>query len=277
MLKSLELFNLVPPTIYLYCDSFVDKEIKNVKYNGIIKTKIELNKYSGISRKEMETTPVILKHDGVEYELNLFTEFVLLKLEAIRWALTETQSGVYFSDTDICYFAPLPNIKNTKYKVLLSPHYIKPDYEAKFGFFNAGFLWLCDKEVLDMWFKASMTSTFFEQKSLETVSEYFKEKDSILYADMNVNYGWWRLFDGRKPVGDQIKEWNRRLPGFLNSGIYVKGKPLQSVHTHFFDTTYQIGAFNKYLFSLFNEYQYYPIIALLATLKNIVESSKQTA
>ena len=270
MLKTLELFNLVAPTIYLICDTYVSENIEKLGYTGKIKSRVELDKYSDLDRIMMERTKVIIKHNGIEFPTNMFTEFVLKKMDAMRWALSEDalSTGVFFSDADICYTAALPTIQVNKYKLFVSPHYINHESESKYGLYNVGFLWTNDINILDMWYKETMTSTYFEQKALDDVVEYYKKENRVSFADTNINYGWWRLLEGRKPASELEKEFTQRIPGFLNSGIMVSGKPLLSIHTHFLENKQPLTiVFNKWLIAKWNRYPFYPIILILKILK----------
>lgn len=271
MLKTLEIYNLTPPTIYLLADSFVADNVDKLNYSGIINIRIDLDKYEGFNRWQMEKMPAVMQCEGVDYPSTLWTELQLKKLDVIRWALDEcTSNGVFFSDADICYMATLPNIRNPKFKLLVSPHYIKKEVEDKFGIYNGGFLWTNDKNMLDIWYRETMTSTYFEQKALEPVVEHYKKTDSVLFGDVNINYGWWRLLDGRKSPAEQDKDWVQRIPGFLNSGMFINGKPLQSVHTHLLEMNHMTGTFNKWLLSKLSNFPFYPNIQLLNILKHLV-------
>ena len=264
MLKSLEIYNITPPNIYIFCDSYIAEQIgNNIKYSGCVKKRIELDKYNNYTRKEMEQMTLKIIYNNKEYSSCLWNEFMLKKIEVLKWALDDSKmdNGVFFSDTDICYFAALPNIINPIYKLFVSPHYINNISESQFGIYNGGFLWIKNYEILALWYEASLSSTFYEQKALENLVAYYKNQNAVLYGDMNINYGWWRMFESSKEPKELQNNWKQKLSGFLNSGIYINEKPLQSIHTHFFDNannTNFIKAFNHWILIKLHNYPFYP-------------------
>jgi len=223
MLKSLEFWNpRSVPTVYIFCDAAVKAAIPSFAYTGDIITNETLNAYTDLNRAAMERLP------GVQYK-NLFFDFVCEKLRLLEWVFTTTDtSGVLFCDADICFMGPLFSIPVTA-DIAVSPHKIREQDEARFGVYNAGMIWLRNKDIVSIWREECGTSHFYEQAAIEGV---VKRVDNVYEIPVSENYGWWRLWQGRKPAHELQKEWgiHRAMGG---CGITVHGRPLGSVHTHF--------------------------------------------
>jgi len=221
LLKSLEIFNANPPTVYLFCDLAISQTLPALKYPGKLVVKEVLNRYSGLNRASMESLP------GKKYS-TLFFDFTMEKVGLLKWVL-ETESNTLFCDADICFLAPLPEIPSGKL-VGLSPHMIRLRDEAKYGKYNAGFMWFSSKDALLLWEKACGTSRFFEQAALEDVAAAF---DSSLHLfPVTQNYGWWRLWQGEEPPQALLKRWSVTMRP-MTAGISIGDVTLGSVHTHF--------------------------------------------
>jgi len=223
-LKSLMLWNVTPPTIYLFADTAVAAAIATFKYTGPIHVKIALDRYTNKTRRTMEATK------GTERP-NMFFELVCEKLNLLDWVFSAQPSakGVFFFDADICFFGPLPSIPESA-AVMLSQHMIQPADEAKFGKYNAGFLWLSSAEAVKVWREACATSRFFEQAALECFDGP-EWSGRLGHFGVEHNYGWWRLLQGVEEPAVLQRKWSLfRDP--TNSGIRVGGVALGSVHTH---------------------------------------------
>jgi hypothetical protein len=220
LLNTLELFNANPPTVYLFCDANVVKELPKLKYPGKVHVKEALNAYSGLTRGAMEVLP----GKGP----NLFYDFTLEKIALVKWAL-QHESEILFCDADICFLAPLPTIPIGSL-VALSPHMIRPGDEAKYGKYNAGFMWFSNLDAVLLWEKACATSRFFEQAALEEVATAFAH--SLHLFPVTQNYGWWRLWQGTEPPQDLLRKFSVDMEP-MTAGIAVDGVTLGSVHTHF--------------------------------------------
>ena len=223
LLKSLEFWNTIPPTVYIFCDSEVTKILPSIAYKGVIVTNECLNEYTGLNRAAMEQMP------GKKYA-NLFFDFVCEKLNLLEWVFstTKTTGGILFCDADICFLAPMFKIPEDSL-LAVSPHLIRVADEAKYGVYNAGMLWVKNTDIVGLWREACSTSSFYEQVAIEDVVNALNNVYTIPSTE---NYGWWRLWQGRSPPEELQKQWgmNRNKPG---SGITVIGAPLGSVHTHF--------------------------------------------
>lgn len=223
LLKSLEIFNANPPTVYLLCDAAVKKALAKLVYSGKLVVKEGLNEYAGLNRATMEALP------GKKYS-TLFFDFTMEKVELLKWVL-QNESEVLFCDADICFLAPLPEIPVGSL-VALSPHMIRRSDEVKYGKYNAGFMWFASMNAVLLWEKSCATSRFFEQAALEDVAAGFV--DSLHLFPVTQNYGWWRLWQGEESPQVLLKKWSvRRRP--MMSGISVDGVSLGSVHTHFWE------------------------------------------
>ena len=238
-LKSLMLWG--SPTVYL----FADAEIANnaPKYSGKLIIKEALNAYSGKTRQQMERIPVKDK--------TLWYEFQMEKLRLLDWVFESepraTENGVFYLDADICFFGGLPAIP-TGYDVAVAPHMIRAKDEAKFGAYNAGYVWMRSTECVEAWNKACAKSRFFEQAALEVFDEP-EWVNRVYKFPIQNNYGWWRMYQSDTDHATMQKAWGiRRQPG--HAGITVNGEPLLSVHTHWITADYVTGAFNTFVLEI---------------------------
>ena len=220
LLGSLEIFNANPPTVYLFCDAAVAKALPGLKYRGKVLVKEVLNEYSGLTRGAMELMPGKGR--------NLFHDFTVEKIGLVKWAL-EHESEILFCDADICFLAPLPQIPIGSL-VALSPHMIRLGDEAKYGKYNAGFMWFSNLDAVLLWEKACATSRFFEQAALEDVAVAFGH--SLHLFPVTQNYGWWRLWQGTESPYDLLRKFSVEMRP-MTAGITINGATLGSVHTHF--------------------------------------------
>ena len=220
---SLQVFNATPPTVYLFCDRQIGAAVAAIKYPGRIVQKVCLDAYTGLNRAAMEKLP------GKKYS-SLFFDFTMEKVALMKWVLGEAGASALFCDADICFLGPLPDIPVGK-TLGLSRHMIRQRDEDRYGKYNAGFMWFSDKATIDAWEVACGTSRFFEQAALEDIA--LAAGDGLYEFPMNHNYGWWRMWQGTRPVEELQAEWsiNRAKGG---CGIVLGGGiPLCSVHTHF--------------------------------------------
>lgn len=225
LLWGLEKWHSVPPRVFLYTDDGTAKQIP--AYKGKLHVSSALNSYAGLNRQQME------KLSGSTYKTK-WTDFMCEKINAIRWAFREADpgsEGVWFLDADICLLAPLPTIPSLT-EVALAPHLIRPGDEAKYGKYNGGFLWIREPRLLDVWAEATHTSRFFEQAALESVASSAK---GLYEFPIQTNFGWWRLFQSVSSP-QQVSAGFGFLRNSDSVGLVYQGKPLASIHTHFFDT-----------------------------------------
>jgi hypothetical protein len=214
-------------TLFVYTDS--ETKLQRVKYKGTIHTREAMNQYVGKRRYEMESLP------GIKYD-SLFKDYTYEKANVLKWMLETLGSeqiqteGIWFMDADIAHMAPLPSIPETA-TLALSPHYIRECDTKKYGYYNAGYLWLNNPKFLPLWTEAGFQSRFFEQAALEDIAEVAKQDGTLYEFPMQVNFGWWRMFQSPKnPV--RIQEAFSIFRKEESVGIRYEGKALQSVHTH---------------------------------------------
>jgi hypothetical protein len=252
--KTLTLWNPIPPTIYLFADKEVIDALPSLNYKGTIHSKEALTQYTGLTRATMERR--LGKHGA-----SLFFDFTLEKIDLIEWAFGQGAPNVFFFDADICFLAPLPEPPPEPYKVALSQHQIRDGDEARFGKYNAGFMWFGAPETCTAWREACKTSRFFEQAALECFDG--AEWSSALYQfPIQHNYGWWRLWQGKRNARELKETWSvHRI-----HGITVEGKQLCSIHTHWQDTgDIAINEFNKYVLDYLKK-----LSAYLPAMKKLV-------
>lgn len=252
---SLQLWNAAdPPTVFVYCDRTVYEWLKQVKYGGTIYKKPFLEPYTAYDRQQMELQP------SRKDLPNLFYDFTQEKCSLMAWAQAEVvcaetmkecvhreeQQGVLFCDADITWLGPLPQIPSTA-KLALSQHMIRKNDEAKFGTYNAGFLWMNDLDLPGLWEEACKTSRFFEQAALEILAEK-TPKGALHFFGPEHNYGWWRLYQAPVPVETQRAQWSiKRDVNHAHSGLCVQGQPLSCVHTHWKTADFVTAEFNTWV------------------------------
>ena len=136
-LFSLGLYNK-DVKIYVMCDKFIETKINEHQNPNIIAIP-ELDKYGKISRKVLERRP------GLNYKTS-WEDFMMEKTRIMDIAFNSGAPSVFFTDCDICFMGPLPEIPDGS-TLGLSPHFINENDERKFGKYNAGFLWTNSKEM----------------------------------------------------------------------------------------------------------------------------------
>lgn len=220
LLYTLELWNTPAPTIYIFADKKSVPLIKAISYSGKVYIKEDaLNAYTGLNRRTMES------RQGRIFK-TLFADFTAEKTALMEWALETEPEGVLFCDADICHLAALPTLPDGT-ELALSPHMIRKSDTALYGIYNAGYLWFKNPAIASRWRELCKTSRFFEQGCLEELAEGLQ----LYEFPIQVNYGWWRMWQGERSVPTLQEEWGIfRSPA--SSGITVQKQPLQSIHTH---------------------------------------------
>lgn len=220
-----------------------------------------MNDYEKLSRIEMESM------SGKIYD-NLFTDFTYEKANLVELMLQHSASnGVWLMDSDIIHLAPLPIIPDYA-SVALSPHYIR-DADCKlYGKYNAGYMWIKDIQWLSVWRASGYTSRFYEQAPLETVAIEAEKKDALYEFPIQVNYGWWRMFQSSNaPPKIQALFSIHRVD--TSVGIRYDSIPLQSIHTHWSDRSSSAnGVFNAWFSGFIEKMGHYhaPLRKLKTTL-----------
>ena len=248
------------PTIYLYTDLRTMNYLKDTPEFDTMRIIYNccLDMYSKMNRAQMEQIPRGNK--------TLWYEFQMEKMNLLDWvfATDPSNEGVFYLDSDICFFAPLPEIPSTC-TVALSPHHIALKDEAKFGKYNGGFLWVKDPTAIEAWRSACPSSRFHEQAALE-IFDSAEWSETLYTFPIQYNYGWWRFWQGRESPDILQRYWTVDIMSkeSNHSGILVNGKPLGSVHTHFHNSS---DNFTKF----FNEF----VINFLKQIKWAHEPAKQ--
>ena len=224
-INTLEHWNTKLPTLYIYITS----SFPEINYKGNIVLNACLDIYADLSRKKMESMP---SQQGLK---NFFHDFMIEKCSLMKWALEMHGDGVLFCDADICWMGPLPLLPKST-DLALSPHYIRPEDEKKFGTFNGGFLYIKSQEIVTKWLLESLVSDFFEQKALNAVAKAFP----YYTFGPHINYGWWRMFQAPVSSDQRKAEW-------IN--LTVKGKPLVCIHTHWKTNDAMTHSFNTWVLS----------------------------
>jgi len=237
------------PTVYIICDTEIETYIKsNSPYKGPITCYPLLDYATGLTRNSME------RMKGRRYP-TLWEDFMMEKATIIDIAFTAGAPSVYLFDSDICFMGPLPdapNILNPHAQIGVCPHMILPRDEAKYGRYNAGYVWTSDPTMPTKWRKAAEKSYFYDQAALETiVKDYIAQNPTTVHMfPIQNNYGWWRMFQGVESSSTIQATWSINRTNENCSGIFVEGKPLLSVHTHWQTNDMVTNAFN----SIINRY-----------------------
>ncbi len=187
-----------------------------------IHTRVFLDHYKGLTRKDMEAM------SGRKYS-TLWHDFMMEKATVLEWAMEGYEEGVWFLDADICLLAPLP-LPLAGIDLMLSPHMIRPVDEQRYGQFNGGYLWIRNRELLDVWRRATYGSRFYEQAALEDVWAAVAEGQKARFPIQD-NFGWWRFLQSTEapPLIQARLGFNRAAPGV---GLQYEGAVLRSIHTH---------------------------------------------
>ena len=212
--------------LFVYTDS--DTPVSKIKTKLTLRVKTAMDAYKGLSRNQMEKTK------GLIYD-SLFKDYTYEKAGVLDW-MFEIQPNMpaWFLDADISHLAPLPIIPATV-ELALSPHMIRPRDEEKYGKYNAGFMWFKSKSLIATWKALGHTSRFYEQAALEDLAKSLSI-DTVYEFPSQVNFGWWRMQQSVLPQ----KTIQANFSIFRQDqsvGIRYEGKPLQSIHTHWFSTT----------------------------------------
>jgi hypothetical protein len=244
-------------SLYVFTDTATIPALAAIakQFKGIIHTKVALDAYKGASRAIMEASP------GRVYD-SQFKDYTYEKAAVLEW-MWEAQpdlESAWFMDADITHLAPLPQIP--AYATLaLSPHYIREADCGLYGKYNAGYMWFKNKSHIDVWRKAGYISRFFEQAALEQVAE--SAGPQLYEFPIQVNFGWWRMFQSAASPPEIQGKFTIYRPD-KSVGIRYDGAPLQSVHTHWSDTSRSAaGVFNTWFASYVRQFAIHKPLAQL--------------
>jgi hypothetical protein len=245
-LFSLSLWHTTDLKVYIFTDTLVtdvleSDVIQTNKYNFPIITKNVLDKYSSLTRKQMENIR------GEQFATK-WGDLMGEKMNLLDWIFEvepiAAKVGIYLLDADICFFGPLPQVSATT-QLALSPHYINNRSTTIFGKYNGGFIFTRSPQLSHAWRNATIfRSRYFEQAALEELAEDFDAYEFPL----QVNYGWWRMFQADVGVEEQQRAFGGGSGGRADA-LLVNGEVLQSVHTHWTGSGVDpvCCAFNKFI------------------------------
>lgn len=250
--------------VFLFTDSNTDVGV--IKFKGQLTVKKDaMDAFSGLTRSDMESMP------GKIYS-SLFTDYCFQKANLLEWMASEVPNhpeGYWYVDSDITMLAPLPSIPDGA-NAALSPHYIRKADEMRYGTYNSGLVWIKEIALLNAWRGAGHSTSFYEQKALEELAQ--AAGSELFTFPPHVNFGWWRMFQSP----EQPPEIQARFSIFRadkSTGIRYSGAPLQSVHTHWHDTTSATGAFNAWFGAFTKKFESHAPIRAYRQLVGL-ESSK---
>jgi len=233
--EALEDFNLFVKTLerwhpdailYVFSDS--ETSTSQIKTKLIIHERKAMDQYKGLKRQQMERTK------GHLYD-SLFKDYTYEKAKVLEWMFADNPAEpAWFLDADISHLAPLPTIPATA-ELALSQHMIRPQDEARFGKYNAGYMWFKNASLIPKWKELGFTSRFYEQAALEEIAASLP-KESLYEFPPQVNFGWWRMQQSTTPQ-PIIQQKFSIFRNEESIGIRYDGKPLQSIHTHWFNNT----------------------------------------
>jgi len=212
--------------LFVYTDS--DTPVNLVKTKLNLRYKTAMDQYKGLKRAQMETMK------GIFYD-SLFKDYTYEKAAVLDWMFeTQATEPAWFLDADISHLAPLPLIPDGT-ELALSQHMIRPASEAKYGKYNAGYMWFKSAALIPKWKILGHSSRFYEQAALEDLANSIP-KEALYEFPAQVNFGWWRM---QQSTTSQ-RDIQAKFSIFRNDksiGIRYDGKPLQSIHTHWYSTT----------------------------------------
>lgn len=214
LIQSLSYFHPNSELI-IFTDTQLKEEIEKFIIEKSINLKIEivvkLDKFSNKNRQMMEK-------EGI------FKEFTIIKADLIEYALDKF-SNTLFLDGDLLIVNPLTIPEDyEKFDIGLSPHFIKPNYIKKVGFYNSGFIFVKNRDFIKYWKYQTQKSRYFEQASLEPCAKRF---NTFLFGE-NYNVAWWKI-----ELGLKGKEVGYRLFSVDNENIYYNKNPIIFIHSHF--------------------------------------------
>jgi len=216
--------------LYILCDSYIEALFNQEEDQQCIFIN-QLDNYKDLNREQME-------------EKGIWTEFMLKKTDIIDYSLTN-HCNTLFVDSDILFLNNKLDI-NFESQVGLSPHYISQLEQNKYGKYNAGFIYISDKEVTKYWRETDHSDYYQEQGLLNT----FPNKFSYFEFDELNNFGFWRLnnIDNQEELKKEIT--------FNDGKHYFRDNEINSLHIHQFESKYNFFTclFNIPRFTLIVQY-----------------------
>lgn len=247
LLLSLAVHHQGAPIICLCDDTtrlYIEKSSQTCPINLNIIWSECLNPYKGKKRAQMEK-------EGI------WAQFQMEKTRAIEQALDHFTDTLLL-DSDIIICSTINCIDKTK-ELGVSPHYIRKRDTDKFGYYNGGVLWTKNKNLPESWRKATETSRFYDQASIEDLAHIYPHFEFT----ENYNMSWWRLQQANEPPEKMVKYFSllqdtkqtqaltQTPQSQTNLKIFYKGKPLGFIHSHFNREEEQ--NFNNFIISLLKQ------------------------
>lgn len=241
LLLSLSVFH-PSATVYIVADTQTQLNIRNLSPtpNLIIKWIIELDKYSSLTRSQMEDN-------------QSWAEFQMFKSIALDYAL-QFEEDCLFLDSDIIITEQINGIDKTK-ELGVSPHYMRKDILDKFGNFNGGMLWTRNKMVPHDWREFTKTSRYYDQASIEDLARKY---DHFSFGK-NYNIQGYRL--ALHEHGPQSFVHSLSV-NKAKSEVFYDNQVIKCIHTHFRNQS-EFGAFNHVMLSLFAQANMYKILCII--------------
>jgi hypothetical protein len=217
--------------IYILCDTFVYNKILIDFPTLYISRKIGLDSYSNMNRKQMESN-----------NTDLFKDLCFEKINCVNFALEQCSNTLYL-DADIILFNKLNLHIPIDCDIALCPHYILKENTDLYGYYNAGMMFIANKNICTTWENCKSTARFLDQSCLEDISKIYKTFE----LDYTYNYGWWRLF--------QCDNSQERLDKFKiceNTNVLLYDYiPIKCIHTHIYEVNdTQTQQFNNIIIKL---------------------------
>jgi hypothetical protein len=175
-----------------------------------------------------------------------WNEFMLEKLNIIHYTL-ENEHNTLFLDSDQVLLNKLNLNIPYDYDLGLSPHNINKKQTDLYGYFNGGFIYISNIDILDKWRDYTLSSRYYEQASLEDLNNDNNIK--TFYFNITYNYGWWTFF--QSDLNNQIVKNNFTIDKYNNDILYDY-KPLRTIHSHVgvVSNDYQNQQFNIFIINL---------------------------
>jgi len=218
LLLSLSIYHPHAPVIII-SDAKTKSIIENIspppRLN--ISWHIQLDKYSGLNRAQMEAQ-------------QLWNDFQMFKAVAIEQAL-ETYSDTLFLDCDIIVTDVIDSIDKSK-DLGVSPHYMTKHATDQYGFYNGGMLWTKSKQVPSDWKMFTKTSRYYDQASIEDLAR----KYSYFSFGEHYNVQGWRMYhnpEGREALATYFSV------NPVTKKVCYKNAPMKCIHTHVRDKTFE--------------------------------------
>lgn len=239
--------------MYIFLDNDIKKCIDNLTPKPLLNIEyiVCLDDYSDMNRMMME-------------QKGIFGKFLENKMNVMSLAL-KNYEDVVFIDSDTILLDKL--LVDKSKDVGLSPQYITKEHTDKTGYYNAGFIWTKNIEVVNKW-KNTINHTHHCPEQIN-----MKQLNNFSYFEFGENYNLqsWRFLLGLESF-DKIASH----VSVKHGALFYKNKRLKFIHTHFNDNRFK--NINNYLISKMIEAGLYKEILIIERMINekwIVRIPKQ--